>query len=175
MATFCLCSIKTFPKKMELSQNLWQTFACVASEKKHFLKKWSCHKIYGKLLLVASEKKTFLKKWSCHKIYGKCKIFLMAVFMIFKYSKRFRFAPSFNYGMKVYRYSTSMVLRLDKERHFYSLIGPGPRRQVILRNFSEHRSFMSRKLTKTSQQCLAMARLALIFIFQLPVTKFSKC
>ena len=153
MANFCLCSIRknNFSQKMELSQNLWQ-IAC-----------------------VASKKNSFLKKWSCHKIYGKCKIFLMAVFMIFKYSKRFRFAPSFNYGMKVYRYSTSMVLRLDKERHFYSLIGPGPRRQVILRNFSEHRSFMSRKLTKTSQQCLAMARLALIFIFQLPVTKFSKC
>ena len=27
---------------------------------------------------------------------GKYKIFLMAVYMIFKYSKRFRFAPSFN-------------------------------------------------------------------------------
>jgi hypothetical protein len=48
----CLCSIrkKTFTQKMELSQNLWQPFACVAS--KPFLKKWSCHKIYGKLLLV---------------------------------------------------------------------------------------------------------------------------
>ena len=33
---------------------------------------------------------------SCFKIYGKCKIFLMAVYMIFKYSKRFRFAPLFN-------------------------------------------------------------------------------
>ena len=28
--------------------------------------------------------------------YGKYKIFLMAVYMIFKYSKRFCFAPSFN-------------------------------------------------------------------------------
>ena len=32
----------------------------------------------------------------CYKIYGKCKNFLMAVCMIFKYSKRFRYAPSFN-------------------------------------------------------------------------------
>ena len=32
----------------------------------------------------------------CYKIYGKCKIFLMPVYMIFKYSKRFRYAPSFN-------------------------------------------------------------------------------
>ena len=32
----------------------------------------------------------------CYKIYGKCKNFLMAVYMIFKYSKRFRYAPSFN-------------------------------------------------------------------------------
>ena len=28
---------------------------------------------------------------------GKYKIFLMAVYIIFKYGKRFRFAPSFNY------------------------------------------------------------------------------
>jgi hypothetical protein len=32
----------------------------------------------------------------CYKFYGKCKIFLMAVDMIFKYGKRFRYAPSFN-------------------------------------------------------------------------------
>ena len=31
-----------------------------------------------------------------YQIYGKCKIFLMPVYMIFKYSKRFRYAPSFN-------------------------------------------------------------------------------
>ena len=34
-----------FLPKMELLQNLWQTFACVASEKKTFSKKWSCLKI----------------------------------------------------------------------------------------------------------------------------------
>ena len=33
-----------------------------------------------------------------YQIYGKCNIFLMAVYMIFKYSKRFRYAPSFNYN-----------------------------------------------------------------------------
>ena len=31
-----------------------------------------------------------------HQIYCKCKIFLMAVYMIFKYSKRLRFTPLFN-------------------------------------------------------------------------------
>ena len=39
----------------------------------------------------------FLGLENCYKFYGKYKIFLMAVYMIFKYSKRFRFAPSFNY------------------------------------------------------------------------------
>ena len=34
--------------------------------------------------------------WKIHQKMCKCKIFLMAVCMIFKYSKRFRFAPSFN-------------------------------------------------------------------------------
>ena len=37
----------------------------------------------------------FQSKWinyiaNCFKSYGKCKIFLMAVYMIFKYGKRFR-------------------------------------------------------------------------------------
>ena len=54
---------------MELSQNLWQDFT-----------------------FVEKDKQTFYQKWSCHKIYGKYKIFLMAVYMIFKYGKRFRFA-----------------------------------------------------------------------------------
>ena len=39
----------------------------------------------------------FLGLENCYKFYGKCKVFLMAVYMIFKYGKRFRFAPSFNY------------------------------------------------------------------------------
>ena len=43
----------------------------------------------------------FQNKWInsiaiCFKFYGKCKIFLMALYMIFKHSKRFSFAPSFN-------------------------------------------------------------------------------
>ena len=106
---------------MELVQNLLQTFACIASEKKIY-QKWSCLKIYCKILLMQYKKNklstkngvatkfianfclcsirktTFSQKWSCHKIYCKCKIFLTCVFMIFKYSKRFRFAPSFNKG-----------------------------------------------------------------------------
>ena len=43
----------------------------------------------------------FQGKWinsiaNYYNFYGKCKIFLMAVYMIFKYGKRFRYAPSFN-------------------------------------------------------------------------------
>ena len=57
---------------MELPQNLLQTFACVASEKKTSSQKWSCLKIYGKLSPVQHQKKNhFLPKWSCLKIYGK--------------------------------------------------------------------------------------------------------
>ena len=36
--------------------------------------------------LYSIRKQTLLEKWSCHKIYGKCKIFLVAVYMIFKYN-----------------------------------------------------------------------------------------
>ena len=74
---------------MELPQNLWQNFAC-----------------------VASEKKTSSQKWSCHKIYGKCKIFLMAVYLIFKYGKRFRCAPSFNKNILI-RYQILQINRLS--------------------------------------------------------------
>ena len=45
------------------------------------------------MTLKVSESIFMLK---CQKIWGKYKIFLMAVYMIFKYSKRFHFAPSFN-------------------------------------------------------------------------------
>ena len=31
---------------------------------------------------------TFNQKWSCYIFFGKCKIFLMAVYLIFKYGKR---------------------------------------------------------------------------------------
>ena len=98
--------------KMELSQNLWQTFACDANEKQIFCQIWSCHKIYGRLFSVLHKKKLY-QKWSCDKIhgcildffmtqylllnvginftatkiYGKYKIFLMAVYMNFKYRK----------------------------------------------------------------------------------------
>ena len=34
---------------------------------------------------------------------GKYKIFLMAVYIIFKYGKRFRFAPSFNNWVLTYK------------------------------------------------------------------------
>jgi hypothetical protein len=33
---------------------------------------------------------------------GKYKIFLMAVYMIYKYGKRFRYAPSFNNEVKIF-------------------------------------------------------------------------
>jgi hypothetical protein len=37
-----------------------------------------------------------LRLENCYKFYCKHKIFLMAICMIYKYGKRFRFAPSFN-------------------------------------------------------------------------------
>ena len=39
---------------------------------------------------------------NCYKFLCKHKIFLTGVYMIFKYGKRFRFAPSFNYSMYVH-------------------------------------------------------------------------
>ena len=52
IANFCLCSIKkNFLPEVELPQNLLQTFAYVASKKTSY-QKWSCLKIYCKLLLV---------------------------------------------------------------------------------------------------------------------------
>ena len=41
---------------------------------------------------------------------GKYKIFLMAVYIIFKYGKRFRFAPSFNYSKKIFEDSQQSKL-----------------------------------------------------------------
>ena len=46
----------------------------------------------------ASESILGLKK---AKNLGKYNIFLMAVYLIFKYGKRFRFAPSFNNDVKM--------------------------------------------------------------------------
>jgi hypothetical protein len=88
-------------QKMELPQNLLQTFACVASEKNQKLstKNRVATKFIANFCLCSRRKKTFSQKWSCHKIYCKCKIFLTCVYMIFKHSKRFRFAPSFNYKL----------------------------------------------------------------------------
>ena len=57
---------------MELVENLWQTFACVASEKKPFLTKMELpQNLWQAFACVESEKKTFSQKWSCLKIYGK--------------------------------------------------------------------------------------------------------
>ena len=72
---------------MELPQNLWQAFACVASEKKILPKMELPLHLWQTFACVASEKKTSYQKWSCLKIYGKHKIFLTPVYMIFKYSK----------------------------------------------------------------------------------------
>ena len=73
MANFCLCCIK-----------------------KPFYQKWSCHKIYGKLLPVMQTKNKFSAKYGVvtkfmanfflcciKKIHGKYKIFLMAAYLIF--------------------------------------------------------------------------------------------
>jgi hypothetical protein len=53
MANFCLCGFrKKLSPKIELPQNLCQTFDCVASEKKSFSQKFELPQIYDKLLLV---------------------------------------------------------------------------------------------------------------------------
>ena len=91
---------------MELPQNLWQTFACVASEKKLPPKNGVATKFIANFCLCSIRKKTFSQKWSCHKIYCKCKIFLTCVYMIFKYSKRF--CPSKS-GFKIYKQRVKMA------------------------------------------------------------------
>ena len=74
-ANVYLCGIgKNFLPKMELPQFFVQMFTCV----------------------VHIGKKTSYQKWSCLKFLSEHKIFLTPVYMVFKYSKRFRFAPSFN-------------------------------------------------------------------------------
>ena len=104
MASFHLCSIRK-----KISYQNWSYFkiydkllpVLCSIRKKTSYQKWSCFKIYGNLLPVQhKKKKTSYQKWSCFKIYGKYKVFLMTVYMIFKYSKRFRFAPSFNQKIK---------------------------------------------------------------------------
>ena len=53
---------KTFPQKMELSQNLWQTFAC-GIRKKTFPKKMELSQnLWQTFACVASEKKHFSSK-----------------------------------------------------------------------------------------------------------------
>ena len=96
----CVASGKKFLPKMELPQNLLQTFACVASEKKFVPKMELPQNLLQTFACVASDKKISYQKWSCLKIYCKHKIFFIPVYMNFKYSKRFRFAPSFN---KIYK------------------------------------------------------------------------
>ena len=47
----------------------------------------------------------------------KCKIFLMAVYMIFKYSKRFRFPPSFNnYNIGLFDQKTLLSSTISKRK-----------------------------------------------------------
>ena len=81
---------------MELPQNSLQTFACVASEKNLSPKNGVASKFLANFCLCSIRKKSFSQKGSCLKISCKHKIFLTSVYMIFKYSKRFRFAPLFN-------------------------------------------------------------------------------
>ena len=56
----CVASKKILPKK-ELSQNLWQTFACVASEKKLSPKNGVVTKFMANFCLFSTEK-NFLPK-----------------------------------------------------------------------------------------------------------------
>ena len=58
------------------------------------------------------------QKWSCLKIYCKCKIFLTSVYMIFQYSKRFRFAPSFNNPVFTPLYIMYFVKEFEKKALF---------------------------------------------------------
>ena len=86
---------------MELPQNLLQTFACVVSEENFLPKMELPQNLLQSFACVASEKTTFSQKWSCLKIYCKYKVFFTPVYMIFKYGKRFRCAPSFNNALNV--------------------------------------------------------------------------
>jgi hypothetical protein len=55
-----------------------------------------------------------------YKIYGKCKNFLMAVYMIFKYSKRFRFTPSFNYPIVCHNFNAKNATK--KAAKYYPIV-----------------------------------------------------
>ena len=81
---------------MELPQNLLQNFAFVLSEKKLPTKYGVASKFIANICLCSIRKKTSYQKWSCLKIYCKHKIFLTPVYIYLKYSKRFRFTPSFS-------------------------------------------------------------------------------
>ena len=97
IASFYLCRILpcSMPMilRLELSQILLQVFTCV--EYAHNFKAKKFTQYMAKYYPVGVVCPWFWG-WSCHKIYCKYKIFVMAVYLIFKYGKRFRFAPSFD-------------------------------------------------------------------------------
>ena len=67
----------------KLLQNLWLNYEPVS-------------RILIDTISITYMLQPFLGLENCFKFYGKYKIFLMPVYMIYFYSKRFRFAPSFN-------------------------------------------------------------------------------
>ena len=88
-------------KAKNLGKNRWYVVVVVmtfkGSESISLLKKTKYlgkNRGYVVMTFKVSESILLLKK---AKNLGKYKIFLMAVYMIFKYGKRFRCAPSFNY------------------------------------------------------------------------------
>ena len=79
---------------------------------KFYCKFWACTtNSYLDFIVRQNNYKFHSKFWACaknsylcskvrnkyYKFYRKCKIFLMAIYMIFKYGKQFHFAPSSNY------------------------------------------------------------------------------
>ena len=62
---------KTFFPKMEVQQNLWQVFACVASEKSVSPPNGVATKFMANVCLCKLRKNTSSQKWGCYKIYGK--------------------------------------------------------------------------------------------------------
>ena len=87
----CTSQVKRWSKAMEMYHPL-----------SHLLPEAFHHGVATKFCpnfyLCSIRKKTFYQKWSSYKFLCKHKNFLTGVYMIFKYSKQFRFAPSFNKG-----------------------------------------------------------------------------
>jgi hypothetical protein len=97
MANFCLCSIKKLSQKwIKNSPNLWQTFH-LCNIRKNSPRNGAKFTKFMANFCLCSIKNSPKNGAKIQQIYGKHNIFFTWVYMIFKYSKQFRFAPSFNY------------------------------------------------------------------------------